>query len=345
MSYRSNRKNDSGELSLAAKQAAVFGITVLVILLTAIVVYIFTRPDSDSNEKTGIVTDPIVTADTGTAYDPPVTNPPETTASETETEVEPVTDIEEITDSATTAPETDEPDTAAESAPETSSWTPTVTAPDILESQYPSIVLSETPDAGDTYINSIIFLGDSTTYGLKYYEVLDGGRQTKQVWTPTSGTLTLDKQSFSKIYYPDNDSEILIKEAAALKQPQYMIITLGVNGISYLDETTFKKEYTNLIKDIHAASPDTVIMLQSIFPVARSYQYQKSINNEKINAANTWVVEIATELGLRYLNTASVLMDAEGYLPEEYQNGDGLHLNEVSAALVIKYIRTHAYVE
>ncbi len=346
MNYdRNNREDD--ELSLGAKQAVVFGITLLVILLTAILVYIFTH---DAKEDAGsIQTDSGITTDGEIAVitDPPATSAPETEAPETVEDIRPVTSIDDIIGDITTAVTSDETvgESAAESAPETSSWTPVVTAPDALAEQYPGVVLTETTDAGEAYVKQIIFLGDSTTYGLKYYEVLDGGKQTKQVWTPTSGTLTLDKQSFAKILYPDDNTEILIKDAAAKKKPNYMIITLGVNGISYLDEETFKKEYTNLIKDIQKASPDTIIMLQSIFPVARSYQYQKSINNEKINAANTWVVEIAKELGLRYLNTASVLMDAEGYLPEEYQNGDGLHLNEVSAALVIKYIRTHAYVE
>ncbi len=352
MNYNQRGDND-GELSLGAKQAAVFGITLLVILLTVILVVIFTRNEKPS-ETGGIQTNSGITTDSEFVItDAPETLPPVTDAPETDEDIKPITSIDDIlgTEASTdTAAETDadttDTSTATDTpAPETSSWTPIVTAPDALAEQYPGVVLTETTDAGEAYVKRFIFLGDSTTYGLKYYEVLDGGKQTTQVWTPTSGTLTLDKQSFAKILYPDNNTEILIKEAAGLKKPEYMVITLGVNGISYLEEEDFKREYKNLIKDIQAASPDTTIMLQSIFPVARSYQYQKSINNEKINAANTWVVEIAKELGLRYLNTASVLMDEEGYLPEEYQNGDGLHLNEISAAMVIKYIRTHAYVE
>lgn len=48
-----------------------------------------------------------------------------------------------------------------------------------------STQLGETADAGDEYISKMVFIGDSTTYGLKAYEVLDGS----QVWTPSSGTL------------------------------------------------------------------------------------------------------------------------------------------------------------
>ena len=35
--------------------------------------------------------------------------------------------------------------------------------------------------------------------------------------------------------------------------------------------------------------------------------------------------------------------DCLGYMPEEYTNGDGLHLNPNSFGIVINYIRTHGY--
>lgn len=206
-----------------------------------------------------------------------------------------------------------------------------------------SAVLPATEDMGQDYIDRIIFLGDSTTYGMKYYRMLTDGRDTKQVWTPTSGTLTLSYQSFADIWYPDDGTEIPIRDAVQKKQPEYMIITLGVNGVSFMDEDYFKSEYTDLVTGIQQASPDTKIILQSIFPVASNYEYQGSINNEKINQANQWVLEVAESTGVRYLNTCTVLIGSDGYMVSSYQNGDGLHLNETGFGLVLDYIRTHAY--
>lgn len=212
-----------------------------------------------------------------------------------------------------------------------------------LESAYPNTVLRETSDAGQEYIDNIIFLGDSTTHGLKSYKMLKDERDTKQVWTPVNGTLTLSQASIVKILYPDTDEEILIIEAVKNKKPSIMIITLGVNGISFMKEDYFKNEYIKLINSIKDESPNTLIILQSIFPVARSYANQDSINNEKITAANQWIIDIAAETGVKYLNTNSVLTDEEGYLPEEYQNGDGIHFNETAFNIELDYIRTHAY--
>ena len=208
-----------------------------------------------------------------------------------------------------------------------------------------SVVLRETEDMGQEYLDKIIFLGDSTTYGLKYYAVLSGGKETQQVWTPSSGTLTLSYQGFATIVYPPTGEEIPIRDAVERTKPEMMVITLGVNGVSFMDEDYFKSEYTSLVTDIKAISPDTKIILQSIFPVASTYEYLSSINNENITRANGWVLEVAEATGCHYLDTTSVLAGPDGWLPQEYQNGDGLHLNEVSFSIVTNYIRTHGWVD
>ena len=211
-----------------------------------------------------------------------------------------------------------------------------------LDAKFPSAVLKKTDDMGEDYIRRIVFVGDSTTYALKRYGVLEGGKNTTQVWTPASGTLTLSSATIATIVYPEDGSEITIAEAAARKKPDIIVVTLGINGISFMKEDYFKSSYTALINEIRQASPDSKIILQSIFPVAASYASKKSINNTKIAAANEWIASIAEELGLKFANTASVLIGSTGYLPEEYQNGDGLHLNGVALDLELQYLRTHA---
>jgi lysophospholipase L1-like esterase len=224
----------------------------------------------------------------------------------------------------------------------------TGTAPVTSESPTPSptgteqetpTVLAQTDDMGQEYVDKFVFLGDSTTYGLGYYGIVP----TSQIWTPTSGTLTLSQWSFTAISYPDTGEEIMIVDAVKDKKPEYMLITLGVNGVSFMDEEYFKTEYTNLVNAVKEASPDTKIILNSIYPVAPSYEHLDSINNEKINAANEWIQQIAEDTGTRYLNSCTTLVGADGFLPETYHNGDGMHLNTDSFNLVIDYLRTHGY--
>lgn len=253
--------------------------------------------------------------------------------------------------------ETQTSDAETQTEPETSEATPESTEPDPyldgdepvedvfspseLEELYPDAVLTQTSDLGREYLDRIVFLGDSTTYGLARYSMLRGGRNTKQVWTPLSGTLTLWQATMTKIYYPDDDCELLISEAVERKKPEILVVTLGVNGIAIMKEDYFVSEYEKLINSVMEKSPDTKIILQSIFPVASSYRAQEQINNEKITAANGWIAALADKLGIWYLDTYSALVGEDGYLPEEYQNGDGMHLNETSFTIELNYIRTH----
>ena len=206
-----------------------------------------------------------------------------------------------------------------------------------------TVRLGKTADAGREYLDRITFLGDSTTYGIGYYyrhgytDLCPAG----QIWTPKSGTMNLWDYDTAKIVYPPTGNELLIKEAAKQAQPDILIITLGVNGISALDEAGFREDYTALVQNILEVSPDTKIILNSIYPVADSYKYQKSINNKKITAANGWIEALAQELGLRYLNSFEAVA-VDGKLPETAHNGDGMHLTGETFGKVMEYIRTHA---
>ena len=206
-----------------------------------------------------------------------------------------------------------------------------------------SVLLAETEDAGQEYIDKLTFLGDSTTYGLKYYEVLSGGKNTTQVWTPASGTLTLFNYATATIVFPEDGQEISIVDAVTRKLPEYLVITLGVNGVSMMDKDWFKTDYTALVQSIQAASPDTKIICNSIYPVENDYEQIESINNTNIPQANEWIKAVAEATGCKYADSASVLKAEDGSLREDYGNGDGIHLNADGFNAVLNYLRTHAY--
>ena len=240
--------------------------------------------------------------------------------------------------------ETAPPETAAPAEASAAPAEATPAPPAETPAQSASVRLGETPDAGRDYLDRIIFLGDSTTYGIGVY--YDYGFTelcpASQVWTPASGTLTLSYYNIATIVDPETKEELTIEEAVKRHKPEYLVITLGVNGISFMDEEWFIRDYTALVKLIQAASPDTKIILNSIYPVADSYKYQKDINNQKINAANGWIERIAADTGVRFLYSYECLAE-NGKLPESEQNGDGLHLTGEAFTTVMQYIRTHAY--
>ena len=212
---------------------------------------------------------------------------------------------------------------------------------DPIDAKYADTVLAETADMGEDYLKDIVFIGDSRTVGYKAYGVLPDGTKTLQVWARESFQLT--KYKSAKFTFPDDGSEKTIEQALAVKKPKIVIIELGLNSVSYLSKTKFEQAYGGLIDAIKAASPETKIICNSMYGVSRSYKKQDQINNTKIYTSNKWLMEVAYQKGVKYLNTASVLRDADGYLPENYQSGDGLHLKTAGYRVVLDYIRTHAY--
>jgi hypothetical protein len=145
--------------------------------------------------------------------------------------------------------------------------TPAATPATPPASAAPTAEPSPAPTADPDYLDRITFLGDSTTYGLKAYAMLSGGKETQQVWTPASGTLTLSNQSWATIVYPPTGQEIPIREAVEDARPEILVITLGVNGVSFLTEEGFKSEYKALVTDVQSLSPETKIICNSIYPV------------------------------------------------------------------------------
>ena len=212
--------------------------------------------------------------------------------------------------------------------------------------------LPESEDMGEEYIDSFVFLGESTTYHLKSRGVLKDGADTKQVWGPKSGTLMLDATTAScRIVYPESGEELDIYEATRRKRPEFILLTFGLNGATRSisrGESYFSACYEKLIDTLLKASPDTTVILQSCFPVGKEmdvsgFSVDTATLNRYIEEINGWTERLAERRSLGYLNTAEILRNADGYLKVEYEADDHYHLNADAYRAILGYIRTHGY--
>jgi lysophospholipase L1-like esterase len=81
-----------------------------------------------------------------------------------------------------------------------------------------------------------------------------------------------------------------------------------------------------------------MIIIQSILPVSYSYQINKpTMSNEKIDAYNELLENLAVDKGCKYLDTSSVLKDSNNCLSSVYDSGDGLHFNAQAYEALLKY--------
>ncbi len=202
--------------------------------------------------------------------------------------------------------------------------------------------LEETYNYGEGYIKKIVFLGDRTIYPLN--NTLHPNSYV--IWSGENETLTLDYNiSKTPIIDSNNNRHSSIAEAVKSYAPEYMVITVGLdNGVGYCTKENFKNYYSELIDSIKENSPDTRIILQSVFPVSRAIEKTTpTLSIKKIVQANQWVAELCNEKNLRYLDTFTVLADKKGHLDPQYDSGDGITLNKAGYEKVLNYIKTHGY--
>ena len=213
-----------------------------------------------------------------------------------------------------------------------------------------SALVAESEDAGEEYLDSFVFLGDSTLYHLKARGVLRGGTDTSQVWGPDNGTLMLSPEIPSlRIRFPETDELLTVREAVKKKKPPRMLLCFGLNGAVQFGkrgEEYFKDCYRLLLREIQAASPSTQIVIASCFPVAENMDMSRySVTLDELNAQidelNEWALALCEEDGLPYLAVNEILKDGQGRLKSEYQNGDGHHLTREAYLEILNYLRTH----
>ncbi len=218
------------------------------------------------------------------------------------------------------------------------------------------ILLAESTDAGADYLSRLFFFGESTTAHLaRTGGVLDQASMRWHVWKDASGTRRLDRRTPNspvECQLPSGDIQTIpFTEAVKRTQPDILVLSFGLNGITGFlkNKNAFTDSYASLIQSVKEASPNTKIILQSVYPVCRADAFALSLEEltAGIQTVNSWIVELAEHFeNVRYADTASVLQNEHGQLKAEYDNsGDGIHLTNRAYQEILWYLRTHAWVE
>ena len=207
-----------------------------------------------------------------------------------------------------------------------------------LNGFFNDVILKETEDGGKKYSDEFIFAGDSTAL----YYVINKQITGKRLWHKEG--IDPETALTSSIYINHIDTKKTFVENFKEKQPEKVIMTLGTNSAAYMEPAYFIKNYKKLLNEIKKVSPNTLIIIQSIPPVAKSYDSKtNTINNDKINKLNYYIAEMCQELKLPFLNSAEILKDSNGGLKDGYYIKDGIHLSKSGNEIMMKYFETHMY--
>ena len=195
----------------------------------------------------------------------------------------------------------------------------------------------------------VVFFGDSTTAHL----AVRGGIPSAQVWSGAQSTVKFTDVNTGRCVHLSTGEDLTLAQAVKKTRPAVLVITVGVSGgAGVLSKENFKAIYTQMLQTVRAASPSTKIYVQSILPLGNlkskigilkvdfdpTVKYYKKITKESVVEANGWIKEVCASLGVPYINTHDHLTDENGYLKQEYQNDEYMHLTAKAYEVILSTI-------
>ena len=200
-----------------------------------------------------------------------------------------------------------------------------------------SALLPETADAGEDYQKETLFIGDSNTVRLYANGLVSLQQFCAKEGIGTHAALTEGIVTFKK----DNNS-YTIAQAVAKMKPRRVVIMLGTNDNGMAVEE-FINNYTALVQAIQESYPYTDIIVNTVPPVPANHANYPNMDQTKIDDFNMALLSMCEQMGLKFLNTAEVLKDANGYGREDYYQSGDIHLKPAGLKALLSYLRTHAY--
>lgn len=207
-------------------------------------------------------------------------------------------------------------------------------------------ILPETADAGRSYVDETLFIGDSNTARYLLY-----ANETGTAFTSLNnniGVVSMGVGSITSLKcekFKGSSAMYTVPDAVAMLKPRRIIICYGTNNLSgsSTDATNYIKTYLQGLQAIQTAWPYCDIIVSAIPPLDRQRE-NTNLTMTQVDAYNAALVQMCEENGFKFLNSAEVLRDdATGWAKKDYTLSDGVHLSKEAVTAYFTYVRTHAY--
>ena len=166
-----------------------------------------------------------------------------------------------------------------------------------------SALLPETADAGEDYQKETLFIGDSNTVRL-----YANGLVSLQQFCAKEGIGTSAALHEGIVTFKRDDNRYTIAQAVAKMKPRRVVIMLGTND-NGMNTEDFISNYTALVQAIQASYPHTDIIVNTVPPVPSNHSNYQT----RIDDFNMALLTMCEQLGVKFLNSAEALKDANGY--------------------------------
>ena len=197
-----------------------------------------------------------------------------------------------------------------------------------------------------SWFDDCVFLGDSLTAQLSYYNDVNGVFGDAKFVCSTSLSYWNSQWDIDRdgnVHPMYNGEKILLEDAVNITGAKKAIITLGMNDVGYWGPAVAVDYARSLVDKIKAKSPGTIIYLETVTPMM--YGKEKlHLNNAIIKEFNGYLQNLASEECCGFLNSYDALVNDAGYLPDEFCSDPdalGLHLKFNGCAVWESFLKAN----
>ena len=245
-----------------------------------------------------------------------------------------------------------QPEATPESAESAQTATPEDAAPpqaadQAVQEAAAGTVLGQTADAGRSYVDGTLFIGDSNT--ARYMMYADETGQAFTTLNNNIGVVSMGAGSITTLEcekFKGSSAMYTVPEAVAMLKPQRIIICFGTNNLSgsSTDATNFISSYLKGLEAIETAWPYCDIIVSAIPPLDKQ-RSNTALSMKQVDTFNSAIVQMCEEEGYKYLDSSQALEDpVTGWAKTDYTLSDGVHLSQNGVRALFEYIKTHAYI-
>lgn len=190
--------------------------------------------------------------------------------------------------------------------------------------------------ADDAYITASVFAGDQYAVSLQ-----KDSRITLNQFVGQEGLKTAKALSASCVNFASDSSTYTIVQAIPKMKARRVFVQLGSNDVDgTVSVDSYIADYKQFLQSIRSAYSYCDIIAVAVPPVKQDSTDAAQIQTY-IDQFNQALAAACSDLDVKYLNTAEVLKNSDGYAESTYFEGSGYSAS--GARVVLEYAKSHAY--
>lgn len=205
----------------------------------------------------------------------------------------------------------------------------------------PAVTVMTSPDGEPSttwdpaFYDDCIFFGDSICRALSVYNDLVDPERVAAVGGGAARNL-------NEFTFKLHDIDYTVTSAAAAYQPDMAFLWMGMNDINMTDKETYAANLEGLAREINEVTPESSIIIIGMTPTTASHEWGANPTIIEYNAAAEEMVS-DSELPLYFIDVGDVVSDENGYLLDDCDGGDGMHLTQLAYYRILSKINSELY--